>query len=241
MKLTTNIVMTVSGLSMLLLSNHGADATLRKPRRATEDIEMISENTNEKSAAAVSLKGYTLETIKNIPGDDYLAAFIKSEECDFFTESLSDEVAGMVLDFDDDAAIIDYACNAIQRKKIVQFGEQIDGDISRHKKGSLTCKSAYEMKLSEAMPNIIELTSSYDACKEEMSTELEIVHAEFRRVLNAVSGLEADRELSTNICFGIICIIIIIVTVILHIILQAIIDAVTVDIPDPVPKYYGYH
>ena len=199
MKLTTNIVMTVWGLSMLLLSNHGADATLRKPRRATEDIEMISENTNEKSAAAVSLKRHTLETIKNIPGDDYLAAFIESQECDFFTESLSDEVAGMVLDFDDDA-IIDYACNAIQRKKIVQFGEQIDGDISRHKKGSLTCKSAYEMKLSVAMPNMIALTSSYDACKEEMITELEIVHAEFRRVLNAVSGLEADRELL--ICGG---------------------------------------
>jgi len=209
MKLTTNIVMTVSGLSMLLLSNHGADATLRKPRRATEDIEMISENTNEKSAAAVSLKRHTLETIKNIPGDDYLAAFIESEECDFFTESLSDEVAGMVLDFDDDA-IIDYACNAIQRKKVVQFGEQIDGDISRHKKGSLTCKSAYEMKLSEAMPNMIALTSSYDACKEEMITELEIVHAEFRRVLNAVSGLEADRELF--VCGG-WCIVIIIIII----------------------------
>ena len=207
MKLTTNIVMTVSGLSMLLLSNHGADATLRKPRRATEDIEMISENTNEKSAAAVSLKRHTLETIKNIPGDDYLAAFIESEECDFFTESLSDEVAGMVLDFDDDA-IIDYACNAIQRKKIVQFGEQIDGDISRHKKGSLTCKSAYEMKLSEAMPNMIALTSSYDACKEEMITELEIVHAEFRRVLNAVSGLEADRELFPVLVWCVVVIII---------------------------------
>ena len=195
MKLTMNVVMTVSGLSMLLLSNHGADATLRKPRRATEDIEMISENTNELSAAAVSLKRHTLETIKNIPGDDYLAAFLESEECDFFTESfLSDKVAETVLDFDDDA-IIDYACNAIQRKKIVQFGEQIDGDISHHKKGSLTCQSAYEMKLSEAMPNMIALTSSYDACKEEMVTELEIVHAEFRRGLNAVSGLEADREL----------------------------------------------
>jgi len=212
MKLTTNIVMTVSGLStMILLSNHGTDATPRKPRRATEDIEMISENTNEKSAAAVSLKRYTLETIQNIPGDDYLAVFIQSEECDFFTESLSDEIAGMVLDFDDDDAIIDYACNAIQRKKIVQFGEQIDGDISRHKEGSLTCKSAYEMKLAEAMPNMIALTSSYDACKEEMITELEIVHAEFRRVLNAVSGLEADREL--YICWA-FCIVVFIITVI---------------------------
>lgn len=208
MKLTTNIVMAVSGLSMLLLSNHGADATLRKPRRATEDIEMISEN-NNKQSAEVSLKRHTLETIKNIPGDDYLTAFIESEECDFFTETLSDEAAGLILDFDDDT-IIEYACNAIQRKKIVQFGEQIDGDIARHKKGSLTCKSAYEMKLSEAMSNMIELTSSYDACKEEMSTELENVHAEFRRVLNAVSGLEADRELA--ICGG-FCVALIIILI----------------------------
>jgi hypothetical protein len=208
MKLTTNIVMAVSGLSMLLLSNHGADATLRKPRRATEDIEMISEN-NNKQSAEVSLKRHTLETIKNIPGDDYLTAFIESEECDFFTETLSDEAAGLILDFDDDT-IIEYACNAIQRKKIVQFGEQIDGDIARHKKGSLTCKSAYEMKLSEAMSNMIELTSSYDACKEEMSTELENFHAESRRVLNGVSGLEADRELA--ICGG-ICVTLIIIFV----------------------------
>ena len=87
MKLTTNIVMAVSGLSMLILSNHCADATLRKPRRATEDIEMISEN-NNKQSAKVSLKRHTLETIKNIPGDDYFTAFIESKECDFFTESL---------------------------------------------------------------------------------------------------------------------------------------------------------
>jgi hypothetical protein len=209
MKLTTNIVMAVSGLSMLLLSNHGADATLRKPRRATEDIEMISEN-NNKQSAEVSLKRHTLETIKNIPGDDYLTAFIESEECDFFTETLSDEAAGLILDFDDDT-IIEYACNAIQRKKIVQFGEQIDGDIARHKKGSLTCKSAYEMKLSEAMSNMIELTSSYDACKEEMSTELENFHAESRRVLNGVSGLEADRELAARGCGCVIIIRIIII------------------------------
>lgn len=208
MKLSTNIVMAVSGLSMLLLSNHGADATLRKPRRATEDIEMISENNNQQSAE-VSLKRHTLETIKNIPGDDYLTAFIESEECDFFTETLNDQAAGLILDFDDDT-IIEYACNAIQRKKIAQFGEQIDGDIARHKKGSLTCKSAYEMKLSEVMSSIIELTSSYDACREEMSTELEIVHAEFRRVLNAVSGVVADREL--GICGG-FCVALIIILV----------------------------
>ncbi len=209
MKLTTNIVMAVLGLTMLVLSNHGANAsTLRKPRRATEDIEIISEN-NSKQSAEVSLKRYTLEIIKDIPGDDYLTAFIESEECDFFTESLSDEAAGLILDFDDDA-IIEYACNAIQRKKIAQFGEQIaDGGIARHKKGTLTCKSAYEMKLSEAISDIIELTSSYDACKEEMTTELENVHAESRRGLReAVSGLEVRRKLAC-ICLIIIIIIII--------------------------------
>jgi len=188
MKLTTNIVIAVSGLSLLLLSNHGADAsTLRKPRRATEDIKKISENINTKQSAKVSPKKHKAETTKNIPGDDNLTAFIESKECDAFTESLSDKAAGFILNFDD-STIIEYACNAINRKQIAQFGEQIaDRDIARHKKGSLTCESAYEMKLSEAISNMIEPTSSYDACKKEMKSELEYVHhAESRGELKKV-------------------------------------------------------
>jgi len=202
--------MAVLGLSILLLSNHGADATLRKPRRTTEDIEKTSKNDNKKSADVVSLKKHTLETIKNIPGGDYLTAFIESEECDSFTESLSDRVEGFVLGEFDDDTIIEYVCNAIQRKKIVQLGEKIGGDITHHEKGSITCESAYDMKLSEAMPKMIEATSSYEACKEEMSAELEIVHTEARRVLNAVSGLEVDRELA--LCGG-WCIVILVIVI----------------------------
>lgn len=209
MKLASkNIVMAVLGLSMLLLSNHGADATLRKPRRTAESIETISEN--KKKSTEVSLKRQALETIKSIPGDDYLTSFLESEECDFFIESLSDTAAGFVLDFDDDT-IIEFACNAIQRKNIVDLGEKIGEDIAHHEKGSLTCKLAYEMKLSETMPKMIEATSSYEACKEEMSTELEIVHTQARRVLNAVSGLEVERELA--ICGG-FCVFLIIVLVV---------------------------
>jgi len=191
MKLTTNIVIAVSGLSMLLLSNHGADAsTLRKPRGATEDIKKISEKINTKQSPEVSLKKkHKVDTTKNIRGDDKLTAIIESEECDVFTESLSDKAAGFILDIDE-STIIEDACNAIQRKQIAQFGEQIaDRDIARHKKkGSLTtCESAYEMKLSEAISNMIERTSSYEGCKKEMKSELEYVQrAESRGELKKV-------------------------------------------------------
>ena len=43
------------------------------------------------------------------------------------------------------------------------------------------------MKLSEAISNMIERTSSYDACKKEMKSELEYVqHAESRGELKKV-------------------------------------------------------
>jgi len=214
MKLTTNIVIAVSGLSLLLLSNHGADAsTLRKPRRATEDIKKISENINTKQSAKVSPKKHKAETTKNIPGDDNLTAFIESKECDAFTESLSDKAAGFILNFDD-STIIEYACNAINRKQIAQFGEQIaDRDIARHKKGSLTCESAYEMKLSEAISNMIERTSSYDACEEEMKSELQYVQ-------RAASRGELKKVMSDLVVVDPESIIIIIIIIIILILIS---------------------
>eukprot|EP00554_Chaetoceros_debilis_P016825 CAMPEP_0194127284 /NCGR_PEP_ID=MMETSP0150-20130528/60440_1 /TAXON_ID=122233 /ORGANISM="Chaetoceros debilis, Strain MM31A-1" /LENGTH=246 /DNA_ID=CAMNT_0038821203 /DNA_START=175 /DNA_END=916 /DNA_ORIENTATION=- len=241
MKLTTNIVIAVSGLSLLLLSNHGADAsTLRKPRRATEDIKKISENINTKQSAKVSLKKHKAETTKN-----NLTAFIESKECDAFTESLSDKAAGFILNFDD-STIIEYACNAINRKQIAQFGEQIADrdiarhkkgsltcesayemklseaisnmieavrDIARHKKGSLTCESAYEMKLSEAISNMIERTSSYDACEEEMKSELQYVQ-------RAASRGELKKVMSDLVVVDPESIIIIIIIIIILILIS---------------------
>mmetsp|Transcript_7328 Transcript_7328/g.10472 ORF Transcript_7328/g.10472 Transcript_7328/m.10472 type:complete len:215 (+) Transcript_7328:179-823(+) len=209
MKLTTNIVIAVSGLSLLLLSNHGADAsTLRKPRGATEDIKKISENINTKQSAKVSLKKHKAETTKN-----NLTAFIESKECDVFTKSLSDKAAGFILNFDD-STIIEYACNAINRKQIAQFGEQIaDRDIARHKKGSLTCESAYEMKLSEAISNMIERTSSYDACEEEMKSELQYVQ-------RAASRGELKKVMSDLVVVDPESIIIIIIIIIILILIS---------------------
>jgi len=217
MKLTTNIVIAVSGLSMLLLSNHGADAsTLRKPRSATEDIKKISEKINTKQSAERSLKKKQKvdTTKKNIPGDDKLTAIIESEKCDVFTESLIDKAAGFILD-SDETTIIEYACNAIQRKQIAQFGEQIaDRDIARDKKkGSITtCESAYEMKLSEAISNMIERTSSYEGCKKEMKSELEYVQ-------RAASRGELKKVMSDLVVVDPESIIIIIILIIIFVLL----------------------
>lgn len=165
------IVSFLLALSTMILVLPIADAKLRSP--ATSAGPGLA-NDGEDSASSVP-NAKNKKRMTEEEHDDYLTAFLESEQCTSFMETVDQKVASF-LEFSQDQ-IIEYSCNAIHRAELVTTGEAIQDDLVNHKEETLTCKLAYEMKYfaDDGLEALMAVTESNEACVEEMTNELEIL------------------------------------------------------------------
>jgi len=130
--------------------------------------------------------------------DDYLTAFLESEQCTSFMETVNQKVASL-LEFSHDE-IIEYSCNAIHRAQLVTTGKAIQDDLVNHKEGTLTCKLAYEMKhfTDDGLEALMAVTDSNRACVKEMTNELEIFKEQDLSNRALVAGVPPMKVLAAD-------------------------------------------
>ena len=167
------------GLPVLLVLSSGADAKLRKP-------QAIVEEQNAGKAQTLDMKRQISENIRHLAGSDGNAAdkfdeLLESDECTDFVEGKAKGLAQLLTI--DDNIIIDYLCNGTHLLDITtdKMGA-FEHDVAEHEGEKLTCNVAYESKFLESKSKFLELSSDPKACKEEISSELEIVHEAHRGV-----------------------------------------------------------
>ena len=192
------IVSFLLALSTMILVLPIADAKLRSPATsAGPDLA----NDGEDSASFVPNTKTIKKRMTEEDHDDYLTAFLESEQCSSFMETVNQTVASL-LEFSHDE-IIEYSCNAIHRAELATTGEAIQDDLANHKEGTLTCKLAYEMKYfaDDGLEALMAVTDSYEACVEEMTNELEIFKEQdssHRALVAGVPPMEVLAAGTTN-------------------------------------------
>lgn len=167
------IVSLLLALSTIILVLPIADAKLRSPARTSAGPDLANNDGEDSTSFMPNTKTITKRMTEE-DHNDYLTAFLESEQCFSFMETVDQTVASL-LDFSPDE-IIEYSCNAIHRAELATAGEAIQDDLANHEEGTLTCKLAYEMKYFEddGLEALMAATNSYEACVEEMTNELEI-------------------------------------------------------------------
>lgn len=166
------IVSFLLALSTMILVLPIADAKLHSP--ATSAGPDLANDGEDSASFVPNTKTIKKRMTEEDHNNDYLTAFLESEQCSSFMEGVNQTVASL-LEFSHDE-IIEYSCNAVHRAELATTGEAIQDDLANHKEGTLTCKLAYEMKYfaDDGLEALMAVTDSYEACVEEMTNELEI-------------------------------------------------------------------
>ena len=190
------IVSLLLALSTIILVLPIADAKLRSPARTSAGPDLAINEDGEDSTSFMPNTKTIKKRMTEEDHNDYLTAFLESEQCSSFMETVDQTVASL-LEFSHDE-IIEYSCNAIHRAELATTGEAIQDDLANHEEGTLTCKLAYEMKYFEddGLEALMAATNSYEACVEEMTNELEMFEQQDPSHRALVAGVPAVEVLA---------------------------------------------
>lgn len=205
---TSKTALGLAALAVLvqLSSNTVEAALLRKPRGnsvAEEKGEMKKEGhalmlvgaKDNTSDSKRFLKSEEEEVLVGVPleKDDDLLAFLESDECSSFMESIGQAMVTF-LEYDDDA-ILEYVCNPIQLQQITRQEEKMEQAVANHhddNHGTLSCPLAFEMMLMEHKQLLLDVFSNDDNCRKE----IDLAIAAFHDIRRTDVGGDDRRELN---------------------------------------------
>ena len=162
----------------------------------TIDLEEDSKAEEDRSSLLkrIATAAVDEEEGNSSPSADYLIVFLESAECSAFIDGKAKAVEEFLAYADD--TIINYICNDIMRQKLLLASIEMEESITGHEPGNISCKLAFDMKMFENLPELLDYLVTFEACEEEVTLELDILHG--RRLEQE----EDSKSLNSPICFG---------------------------------------